>query len=136
MILMTEETIFTKIVKGEIPAAKVYEDDEFLAFMDIRPVNKGHALVITKEVYPTLKEMPEDMVARMFKVVHKLTGPVMEAVGAPMFNWYVIGDEVPHAHIHIVPRYEGDGKLSLSHGKYEKDEIEQYAEEIRKKMDM
>ncbi|MFP4118098.1 MAG: HIT family protein [Candidatus Woesearchaeota archaeon] len=132
---MADETIFTKIVKGEIPASKVYEDEEFLAFLDISPVNKGHVLVITKEIFPTLKDMPVDMVSRMFKVVHKLTGPVMEASDAPMFNWYVIGDEVPHAHVHIVPRYEGDGKLSLSHGKYQNEEIEQYAEKIRNKID-
>ncbi len=132
---MAEKTIFTRIVEGEIPAAKVYEDDEFLAFMDIRPVNKGHVLVITKDVYATLKDMPEDMVVRMFKLVHKLTGPVMEAAGAPMFNWYVIGDEVPHAHIHIVPRFEGDRKVSLSQGSYdEEDEIEKYAEKIRENM--
>ncbi len=129
------ETIFTKIVNGEIPASKVYEDDDFLAFMDISPVNKGHVLLITKEVFPTLNDMTEEMVGRMFQIVKMLTGPVMKASGAPMFNWYVIGDEVPHAHVHIVPRFEDDGAMRLEHKNYDEKEIDEYAESIRKELD-
>ena len=131
---MGEETIFTKIVNGTIPATKVYEDNNFLAFMDINPINKGHVLVITKEPYKTLNDVPNDLVGEMFKLVHKLTQPIMDASGSEMFNWYVIGDEVPHAHIHIVPRFENDGKIKIERSKSSSEEIELFAQKIRDKI--
>ena len=127
-------TIFTRIIEGDIPAEKVYEDDNFLAFMDINPVNKGHVLVITKEPYPTLKDAPEDIVSNLFKVVHKLTPAVMKASKSELFNWYVIGDEVPHAHVHIVPRFPDDEAISLNTKKYDYDEIKVFAESIRNEL--
>ena len=124
-------TIFTKIINREIPAEIVYESELFLAFMDINPVNKGHLLVITKEPYPTLIDAPESVVGELFMLVHKLTPSVMKATGSDLFNWFVVGDEVPHAHVHIVPRFPNDSAFNFNTKKYENNELKEFAEEIR-----
>ncbi|MBI4122225.1 MAG: HIT family protein [Parcubacteria group bacterium] len=131
------DCIFCKIVKGEIPAAKVYEDDELIAFLDINPINPGHTLIIPKEHYATLLETPELLVSRLFTIVPNLAKAVLQATDTAAFNLgvntgAVSGQVVEHVHLHIMPRREGDG-YEMWHGKpyASQDEMNQLANAIR-----
>jgi len=109
-----ENCLFCKIVKEEIPAMKVYEDDEVIAFLDIRPVNPGHTLVIPKEHHPSLSETPDNVAAALMRVIPQLSKAIMKAVGTDSFNLGVnngplAGQIVDHTHLHIMPRFENDG---------------------------
>jgi len=113
-IQATPQCIFCRIVNKEIPAKIVYEDEGNLAFLDIKPANPGHVLVIPKKHYQFLPQMPDDEVAELFKVVKTLTSAVFEATGAEGIsirqrNGSVAGQVVPHVHVHIIPRFKDDG---------------------------
>jgi len=110
---MSDETIFTRIVEGEIPSYTVYEDETTYAFLDANPLAPGHTLVIPKEPYERLNDLPADVAADVFAVVGELTPAVEAAVDAPastvaINNGEVAGQEVPHVHWHIIPRFEDD----------------------------
>lgn len=120
------DCIFCKIIAGEIPCDKVYEDGEVLAFLDISPVNKGHTLVVPKEHYVDLVECPEDRAEHLIRVVKKVGQAVLKAVEADAFNvglnnGAAAGQIVNHAHFHVIPRFNGDGLKSWPHGKYADD---------------
>ncbi|NPA15562.1 MAG: HIT family protein [Deferribacteres bacterium] len=129
--------VFCKIVSGEIPAYKVYEDDEFLAFLDIGPVNKGHLLVIPRKHYPTLLDMPEDEAGKLYKLVHRLAKAVKSALSADGLNIInnvgeASGQEVFHVHVHIIPRFYDDGmKFGWRKLQYSEGEMEEYAGKIK-----
>ena len=115
------DCIFCKIIAGEIPAYKVYEDDDVLAFLDITPVNPGHTLVIPKQHYDHLLDLPEAEANKLISVIKKITPAVLAGAGAEGFNLElnngtVSGQVVNHVHWHIVPRHEGDGR-ELWHGR-------------------
>ncbi|MBI3634462.1 MAG: HIT family protein [Candidatus Yonathbacteria bacterium] len=106
--------LFCKIIAGEIPAQKVYEDEYTLAFLDIHPVNIGHTLVVPKTHYVNLYETPDETLSRIMTVVKKLSVAVKTAMNADginieMNNDPVAGQIIFHSHIHIVPRFSGDG---------------------------
>lgn len=106
-------SIFSRIVKGEIPAAKVYEDDLTLAFMDINPASRGHTLVICKEEYADLLSIPPDLAAAVTQTTQKVARAIMESLNPDGFNVMqnngsAAGQVVFHYHVHIVPRWEGD----------------------------
>lgn len=108
------DCLFCKIAAGEIPSTKIYEDDAVLAFLDIHPVNIGHTLVIPKTHYTNLYDTTDETLARMMSIVRKLSIATKNAMGADginieMNNDPVAGQIIFHAHIHIVPRFEGDG---------------------------
>lgn len=134
------DDIFLKIVRGEIPAHKVYEDEHTLAFLDIKPHSKGHVLVIPKEQYRNILDIPEETLCNMIRTVKKIAPAVKEAVGADglnigMNNEHAAGQEVFHAHMHIIPRIEGDNVYrSPKHTSYEDGEMERVAEKIRSKL--
>jgi histidine triad (HIT) family protein len=96
-----KDCIFCKIVRGEIPSTKVYEDDSFLAFLDIRPQSPGHTLVIPKEHYRWVWDVPN--VGEYFEVVKKIALAQRKAFGTEMIISKVVGEEVPHAHVWIFP---------------------------------
>ncbi len=105
--------IFCKIVKGEIPAYKIYEDDEFLAFLDISQASVGHALVVTKKHYDNVLEMEEDVAGRLFSLSVKLAKQIKKNLNVSGVNILnnsgeSAGQSVMHAHVHIIPRYEND----------------------------
>ena len=111
---MSEETIFDKIVAGEIPARTVHENDTTLAFLDANPLAPGHTLVIPKEGYERVRDLPPSLSADLFAAVHDLTPRIENAVDADATTIGIndgpaAGQEVPHVHVHIVPRFEGDG---------------------------
>ncbi|MEE6210178.1 HIT family protein [Salarchaeum sp. III] len=109
-----DDCIFCQIVDGDIPARVVYEDEDVLAFLDANPIAPGHTLVIPKDHYETLDEVPPEPGEMMFAAIHYLTPIVEDAVDADgsnigFNNGAAAGQEVPHVHGHIVPRFEDDG---------------------------
>jgi histidine triad (HIT) family protein len=96
-------TLFTRIIQGEIPCYKVAEDDRFFAFLDIRPMAKGHTLVIPKAEVDYLFDLPEDLLAEMMVFARKVAIAIREVIPCKRVGVAVLGMEVPHAHIHLVP---------------------------------
>ena len=106
-----ENNIFAKVLRGEIPCHKIYEDDDTLAFLDIMPRADGHALVITKEKAQDLFDLSPSGLAKLMAVVQKLAPKISEAIGAEavliqQFNGAAAGQTVFHLHVHIIPRKE------------------------------
>ncbi|CAN5880120.1 HIT family protein [soil metagenome] len=97
------ETIFTKIVKGHIPAHKVAEDDRFLAFLDVNPLVTGHTLVVPKEQVDYIFDLEEDQLADLHRFSQKVAQALKKAIPCNRIGVAVIGLEVPHAHIHLIP---------------------------------
>lgn len=96
-------TLFTKIINGEIPCYKVAENEEFFAFLDINPKAKGHTLVIPKREVDYLFDMEDDELARMMAFAKKIAATIRKAFPCPKVGIAVLGLEVPHAHIHLIP---------------------------------
>ena len=132
--------LFLKIIKGELPSAKIYEDEHTFAFLDINPHNKGHALVVPKTQYRNILDIPEDVLCALMKTVRKLAPAIMKATKADglnlgMNNEKAGGQEILHAHVHIVPRFENDGIYKgAKHTSYSPGEREALAEIIRKEI--
>ena len=104
-----ENNIFAKILRGEIPCQKLYEDDDTFAFLDIMPRSEGHALVITKEAAENLFDISPAALEKLMSVVQKLAPKIRDAVGADgvliaQFNGEAAGQTVFHLHVHIIPR--------------------------------
>ena len=112
---MADDCIFCKIAKGEIPAHKLWDDDDLLCFLDINPVTKGHCLIIPKEHYSYLTDVPADLAQTMMLKVQETAKTVVEKLSAEMFNVFVVGEDVAHAHIHVVPRYANDKAIDIKH---------------------
>lgn len=115
-----DSCIFCRIVKGELPCTRVYEDDAVLAFLDINPISRGHTLVIPKAHYATLLDLPEDAASRTFAVLARVGRAAMAATGAAGFNclqnnFAAAGQIVFHSHWHVIPRFEGDGLAQWPH---------------------
>lgn len=111
---MSDDCIFCSIVAGEIPSRTVYEDDDVLAFLDANPLAPGHTLVIPKAHHEHVQDMPNDLAADVFAAMQRLVDPIEAAVDADgstvaFNNGEVAGQEVPHTHGHVVPRFEDDG---------------------------
>ncbi|NCB18183.1 MAG: HIT family protein [Bacteroidia bacterium] len=128
-------SVFSKIVAGEIPAWKVAEDDDFLAFLDISPLTMGHTLVIPKNEVDYLFDIDSDEYSRLFLFARKVALGIKEAVPCKRIGVAVLGMEVPHAHIHLVPlNKESDMDLSRPKLKPERSEMEQIAKLISSKI--
>ena len=115
---MVSDCIFCKIVAGEIPASKVYEDDHFLAFLDISQVTPGHTLVIPKKHARNLLEMTPDETAALFNIVSRVTKKVESATRPQGMNIIsnmeeIAGQSVFHTHVHILPRYSQEDDLKI-----------------------
>lgn len=95
--------IFEKIIRGEIPCAKVYEDDDFLAFLDVFPVTEGHTLVIPKKSESHLMHLDEETYAKLMQVSKKVGMSLQEKTSCERICMSVIGWEVPHVHVHLIP---------------------------------
>ncbi len=96
-------SVFTKIVKGELPAYKVAEDERFLAFLDINPLSKGHTLVIPKEEIDYIFDLPEELYRDLWLFARKVARAIEKVVECERIGIAVVGLEVPHAHIHLIP---------------------------------
>jgi len=112
---MEKDCIFCKIVKGEIPCTKIYEDENFLAFLDIRPVGPGHTQVIPKKHYRWVWDLPAQAgvlgnLGEYFMVAQKIALAQKKAFNADIIRSQVYGEEIPHAHIWVWPEAVGDEK--------------------------
>lgn len=96
-------SIFTRIVSREIPAHILREDDDYLAFLDVRPIREGHSLVIPKTEIPDVFDLPEPLLAGMLPFAQPVARAIHEVTKATRVGMAVVGLEVPHAHIHLVP---------------------------------
>ena len=110
---MSERCVFCRIIRGELPAHKVYEDERVLAFLDINPSAPGHTLIIPKAHIAKVKDLPEEDAVALFGALRGLVGGVQESMDAPastigINNGRESGQEVPHVHIHVIPRSRGD----------------------------
>ena len=121
-----EDCLFCKIIKGDIPATKVYEDEHCLAFLDINPINKGHTLVIPKEHCKDIYDVPEETLTAVSLVTKKVAIAVKKATGCNginigMNNEPAAGQVIFHMHFHVMPRFENDGHEHWKGTPYDKD---------------
>lgn len=105
--------IFCKIANGDIPSATLYEDDDFRVILDLGPATKGHALILPKEHFANLFEIPEELEAKAFTLAKKMASRMKDALGCDGFNivqnnGIAAGQTVFHFHIHLIPRYDHD----------------------------
>ena len=108
------DCIFCKIANGEIPAATIYEDDEFRVILDLGPASKGHALILPKEHAANIYELPDELAAKAMILAKKMATKMTEKLGCDGFNIVqnngeVAGQTVFHFHMHLIPRYKNDG---------------------------
>ena len=113
-----DDCIFCKLANGDIPTNSIYEDDKFNVILDNGPATKGHALILPKDHADNLFELPEETAADAMKLARKLGKHIMDILGADGLNIVqnngpVAGQTVMHFHLHIIPRYEGDGQKIL-----------------------
>lgn len=114
-------SVFSKIIAGEIPCYKIYEDDKTLAFLDINPETRGHTLVIPKIEVDKIYDLPDDYYLALMSTAKKLSKHLEEKLGARTL-WKVIGVDVPHAHIHLFPfdeTWTHDRRIELSPAEFE-----------------
>jgi histidine triad (HIT) family protein len=110
-----ENCVFCKIAAGHLPASRVYEDNMVLAFMDIQPANPGHVLVVPRRHFDTLADMDETTGMHLFQIAMRIEQAIRNAIGIQcegsnllQSNGPAAGQEVPHMHLHIIPRFSGD----------------------------
>lgn len=128
-------SIFTRIVNREIPAQILREDDEFLAFLDVRPIRPGHSLVIPKVEIDDVFDLPDPLLSGLFVFARPVANAIREVTGAQRVGVAVIGIEVPHAHIHLVP-IDDIGGLDFRKAQAADDaELAEMAERIRSALD-
>ncbi len=124
-------TIFTKIMRGEIPSYKIFENENFYALLDINPMAKGHTLVIPKKEIDYLFDIDDAMLSEMIVLSKKIAKAIEKAISCTRVGMMVIGLEVPHAHIHLIPmQNEGDMNLSKKRVEFSKDEFEKIVTDI------
>jgi histidine triad (HIT) family protein len=131
------DCIFCKIARNELPSFKVYEDEKTLAFLDIHPVHAGHVLVIPKEHTANIFDISPDSWSAVQETVRKVAAALEKAVSADGVNLMMnnrehAGQVVDHAHVHLIPRFKGDGLKLWPHKEYKGDEAQTVLETIRK----
>ena len=128
-------TIFSKIIRGKIPCYKIAENDDFLAFLDVMPLEKGHCLVIPKKENDYIFDLDDDTLANLHLFAKKVAKALKEVVPCLRIGLAVVGLEVPHTHVHLVPLHSiGSLTFTKERVKLEKEEFEALAEAIRKKI--
>lgn len=110
-----DDCIFCKIAAGEIPSKTLYEDEMFRVILDLGPATRGHALIIPKEHFADLYELPEEWCEKAFVLAKRMAGQMTEKLDCDGFNLVqnnreAAGQTVPHFHIHMIPRYQNDGQ--------------------------
>ena len=130
------DCLFCKIVHGEVPAEKVYEDKDSVAFLDINPVNPGHVLVVPRHHYENIFDAPDTVLARLMVATKKITQKLRNGLGVQdinigMNNGEHAGQVVFHAHIHVMPRTQADGYKLWQGKKYETGEAEKIGAKLR-----
>lgn len=122
-----DNCIFCKIVKGELPTTKVYEDEKFFGLLSIEPIAYGHTLIIPKKHIPMMVDADDSEISEIFKISKKLMPAIKDAMGCDFVQLSVVGEEIPHFHVHLMPRYNDDAMPRWPTKKYkdseEKDEV-------------
>jgi histidine triad (HIT) family protein len=133
------DCVFCKIVAGEIPSTKVYEDDDVLAFMDIAPIVRGHVLVIPRKHYNPITDTPDETLAKIIAVVKKVAKAQVgslhaDAINVTQANGRLAGQVIDHVHFHVIPRFNDDEhSWNMPQGRYDDDkEAAELAESIKK----
>ncbi|MBB4800266.1 histidine triad (HIT) family protein [Flavobacterium nitrogenifigens] len=124
-------SIFTKIVNGEIPAYKIAEDDKFLAFLDVNPNAKGHTLCIPKQEIDKIFDMDEELYLGLMKFSKKVAAALEKTVPCKRVGIAVVGLEVPHAHVHLIPLNHMDEMRFIDKVSLSKEEFEALAKDIQ-----
>jgi histidine triad (HIT) family protein len=130
-------SIFTKIINNEIPSTKLYEDEKCIVILDISPSNKGHALVIPKKEQETLVDTDDNILQHLILIAKKVAKKQIEVLGCQGYNILInnkpaSGQEVPHLHIHVIPRYENDGhKFNFNHKSYQDNEMKEFGDRLK-----
>lgn len=111
-----KDCIFCLLANGDIPTAKVYEDDDLTVILDAGPATKGHALVLPKDHYKNITEVPQELAGKLVAIASRVGNAQMKALGAAGFNIVIntneaAGQTVFHCHVHVIPRYEGDAGI-------------------------
>lgn len=136
------DCIFCKIVAGQIPSTKIFENEYVLAFLDVGPVSEGHVLVIPKAHCTQLDQANPEVMAEIARVLPVLAGSVQKAIGSDGYNLLcnngaAAGQVVPHLHFHIIPRNTGDGLFShWPAGQYKEGEVDTIAEKIKQNLNL
>jgi len=125
-----ESCIFCQIVGGKLPSFKIYEDDNFLAFLDIYPRVEGHTLVIPKKHYRWVYDVPN--FAAYWEVALKITKAMKKTFNPYFISYITHGLQVPHAHIHIMPRKRGEEEFVPETKNFNRETLDKIAEKIRK----
>ena len=125
-------SIFTKIINGEIPAYKIAEDDKFLAFLDVNPNAKGHTLCIPKQEINKIFDIDEDLYLELMQFSRKIAIALEKAIDCKRIGLAVVGLEVPHTHVHLIPLNEMDEMRFSNKVKLEKEEFESIVKSIQK----
>jgi histidine triad (HIT) family protein len=134
-----DDCIFCKIVAGDVPASKVYEDADILAFLTIEAINPGHTLVIPKRHIESVWDMEDDLYAKNMEVVKKISVALDDAFNPEKVGIMVSGWDVPHAHTHVIPQTErGDitsrKNIENTLHKFDKDTLDQHANKIKQSL--
>ena len=127
-------SIFTKIINGEIPAYKIAENDKFLAFLDVNPNAKGHTLCIPKQEINKIFDMDEDLYLELMQFSRKIAIALEKAIDCKRVGMAVVGLEVPHVHVHLIPLNEMDEMRFSNKVKLEKEEFESVVKDIQKSL--
>jgi histidine triad (HIT) family protein len=133
---MSQKCIFCQIAAGQSPAERLWETDRVLAFLDIAPVNYGHALVIPKQHFGNFLELPDDLWLEIGRISRRLALALQKQLSAPGFNLVMnnfpaAGQEVFHAHLHVIPRYDDDGHHLLSQSSYRGQDMANVGRQLR-----
>ncbi len=141
---MSENCIFCKIIRGEVPASIVYEDEQVAAFLSHRPINEGHTLVVPKKHYENIYDIPEEEAGYLFRVTKRVAGAVRDAVAAEGIrlvqnNGEAAGQVVFHLHVHVIPmclhcQNSPDGAVRDRAGSRSAEMLEADAEKIRRQL--
>ncbi|MHC4557652.1 MAG: HIT family protein [Planctomycetota bacterium] len=138
--MSADDCLFCKMVAGQIPVTKIYEDEIVLAFLDIGPISDGHTLVIPKQHFEKLHDCPSELLARISSSLGRIAGAVAAAMNSNGYNLLcnngrAAGQLIEHLHFHLIPRNTGDGLFSRWPSyKYQAGKIEEIAAEIRENL--
>jgi histidine triad (HIT) family protein len=141
-MVMMEDCVFCKIIAERVPSYKVYEDDAVFAFLDVSPASEGHTLVAPKKHFSRFTDMDAESVDSLFEAARKITAAVEKAFSADgsnigINNGKVAGQEIPHVHVHIIPRRKGDGGRGIKSIVWTEPDtanLEEIAEKIRREL--
>ncbi|MDD3284520.1 MAG: HIT family protein [Patescibacteria group bacterium] len=130
------DCVFCKIIKGEIPSLKIYEDDDCLAFLDINPINEGHTLVVPKKHYDTFLNTPIEEIEKLINVIYKIAPKIKKSLNADAFNIGLnngkeAGQIIFHTHFHIIPRFNDDNLANWENKTMNQEELENISKKIQ-----